>query len=98
MIRIILQTISILISLLLYIGATNKEIVMIISKEDFYITYIVIVYLIFLANSLIFYTFYYSLMKLNTESIFFKSIMWTLLVITPFIIGLLYGTLFTQVN
>jgi len=98
MFRIILQTLSIVISYIIYSVATNKEIIMMISKHDFYITYIVIVYFVFLANSFIFYAFYYSFIKLKKNSLVFTSILWILFVISPFIIGLLYGTLFNQIN
>lgn len=96
--RPIYQTISVIIAIFLYIGATDYGIVSVISNHNFYLTYMGILYLIFLANILFFYGFYKLISPFKDRVIIFKSILWSLFVIIPFLVALLYGTYFNSLS
>jgi len=94
----IIQIISIILAIFLYIGATEQKIIEVISHKNFYLTYMAVLYLVFLANVLFFYGFYDLLIRpILDKKIIFKSILWTLFVIFPYIIALLYGTYFNNI-
>jgi len=93
----ILQILSIILAIFLYIGATDNHIIEIISHKNFYLTYMSILYLVFLANILFFYGFYDLVRPIKHRQIIFKSILWSLFVISPYILSLLYGTYFNDI-